>query len=125
MDLNELYASVTRDIIAQLQVGTVPWTRPWRTGSRVRMLPYNAITGREYHGINIPILWRAAERYTYPTHAWVTYRQAQAAGAQVRKGERGTIVVFTKQVLFARLDEDEDRSPPDTQAVRRLQCRSG
>jgi antirestriction protein ArdC len=110
MDLNELYTSVTREIIAPLEAGTVPWTRPWRTGSSLGVLPHNAITGREYRGINIPILWRAAERHTYPTHAWVTYQQAQAAGAQVRKGERGTTVVFTKQVRLARADEDEDRA---------------
>jgi antirestriction protein ArdC len=110
MTLSELYASVTRDIITQLEAGTAPWTRPWRTGPSARLLPYNAVTAHEYRGINIPILWRAAEVHEYPAHAWLTYRQARAAGAQVRKGERGTTVVFTKRLRFARPSDDEERT---------------
>jgi antirestriction protein ArdC len=110
MNLNELYASVTRDIITQLEAGTAPWTRPWRTGGAGRILPYNVVTGSEYHGINIPILWHAAELHEYPAHGWLTYRQAQAAGAQVRKGERGTTVVFTKRLRFATPEDDEERT---------------
>ena len=111
---------MTRDIITLLEAGTVPWTRPWRTGPPARLLPYNAVTAHEYRGINIPILWRAAEVHDYPTHAWLTYRQARAAGAQVRKGERGTTVVFTKRLRFARpTDDGLPTNEPETIMIER------
>jgi antirestriction protein ArdC len=70
-------------------------------------MPHNAATNRPYSGINIPILWGAALGGGYDCHLWMTYKQALAGGAQVRGGEHGTIVVFTKKLKVG--DEDEER----------------
>jgi antirestriction protein ArdC len=115
MHVASLYAQVTASIIAQLEAGAVPWTRPWKTfkpGSGV--LPINAITGRAYSGVNIPILWGAASKHGFATHQWMTFRQSLAAGGHVRKGERGTVVVFTKQISIS--DEEDD---PETISILR------
>ena len=96
MQIAALYQRVTDDIIKQLEEGTVPWTKPWKCGARGGLLPFNAASNRSYSGINIPILWAAAHARGYPTHGWLTYKQAQAAGAQVRAGEKSTTVVFTR-----------------------------
>ncbi len=63
-------------------------------------MPANAVTGRSYRGINVPILWASADSNGYPSHAWMTFKQALDHGAHVRKGERGAHVVFTKPLVF-------------------------
>ena len=101
-----IYANVTNAIIEELERGAVPWTRPWRTDRHsTGVMPANAVTGRAYSGINIPILWGSAGQNGYPTHAWITFKQAIEHKACVRKGEKGTHVVFTKSVAFKNEDD--------------------
>lgn len=94
----DLYQSVTDTIIKQLEEGVIPWTRPWQVNSTkgVAYVPMNVATGRAYTGINIMLLWGMALQAGYKTHGWMTFRQATALGAHVRKGEKGSPVVFTK-----------------------------
>lgn len=103
----ELYASVTAKIMADLEQGVAPWTKPWK-GSRGGIMPHNAVTGRSYSGINIPILWYAQAERGYPDSGWLTYQQAKDAKAQVRKGERSTTVVFTRK-LIVKEDKELER----------------
>jgi antirestriction protein ArdC len=107
MKIAAVYEAVTRSIIAELEQGAAPWVKPWKGGNRSGVLPANAITGRCYSGINIPILWHAADLHGYPTNAWLTFKQALERDACVRKGEKGTQVVFTKQ-LSVKKDDDAD-----------------
>jgi antirestriction protein ArdC len=110
MKIAAVYEAVTRSIIAELEQGAAPWVKPWKGGNRVGILPANAVTGRCYSGINIPILWHAADVRGYPTNAWLTFKQALEKGACVRKGEKGTQVVFTKRLSVKKDDEaDEER----------------
>lgn len=94
-----LYDEVTGRIIGELEAGRLPWVKPWgKVGNKVGGtgpgLPRNAATGRSYSGVNILLLWGAVIEHGYETQGWLTYRQAQKAGGQVRGGERGTTVVF-------------------------------
>lgn len=92
----DLYQSVTDSIISQLEAGRVPWVQPWGrpdTASPLGM-PSNADTGNQYTGINILLLWAAAIDTQRTTQIWLTYKQAQKLGAQVRKGETGTTVCY-------------------------------
>lgn len=90
-----LYDEVTRRIIDQLAAGRLPWVQPWGTAGRAALsLPRNGITGRRYSGVNILLLWGAVIEHGYPSQGWLTFRQALAAGGCVRRGERGTSVVF-------------------------------
>jgi antirestriction protein ArdC len=109
MHISALYESVTNRIIEEMKNGTVPWTKPWKSGKTIGVMPMNAVTGRAYNGINIPLLWHAADVHAYPTHGWLTYKQAQIAGGQVRKGEKSTTVVFTKKLRIKDKDTDEDK----------------
>ena len=103
----DLYDEVTRRVIGELEGGRVPWVQPWggATGAGVA-LPRNALTGRAYSGINILILWGAVIEGGYPSHGWLTFRQARDAGGCVRQGERGTCVVYA------------DRFVPETERAR-------
>ena len=90
-----LYDEVTGKIIDQLEAGRLPWVQPWgRVGSPTLSLPRNGITGRRYSGVNILLLWGAVIEHGYPSQGWLTFKQALAAGGCVRRGERGTTVVY-------------------------------
>ncbi|MDM0109374.1 zincin-like metallopeptidase domain-containing protein [Variovorax sp. J22R24] len=82
--------SVTDRIIAMLEQGGAVFRERWtRAASRGR--PRNGKTGLPYHGANVLLLWDAAIALGYPSHVWLTYKQAASLGAQVRKGERGVL----------------------------------
>jgi antirestriction protein ArdC len=107
-----LYAEVTSRVIAELEAGRLPWVQPWDSAACGCAMPHNAGTGRRYSGINVLILWAAVIQGGYSSQRWLTYRQAQAAGGNVRRGERGTIVCYADR--FTPKDEaaraqDEDR----------------
>lgn len=91
----DLYGHVTQRIVAELEAGRVPWVQPWGTsGGADAALPRNALTGRAYSGINILILWGAVIEHGWPAQGWLTFRQALNAGGSVRRGARGTTVVY-------------------------------
>ena len=106
-----LYQEVTDKIVAELDAGAAPWLCPW-TKSKANgtgIMPSNAITGRGYRGINVCILWGERDAKGYERNQWLTYKQAQAAGAQVRKGERATEIVFTKKLNVKDRETDEEK----------------
>ena len=90
-----IYQDVTDQIIAALEKGVVPWVKPWDASSG---LPVNAITGRSYRGINVPLLWASAIDRNFKFDRWLTFKQAKDAGGNVRGGEKGTRVVLWKPV---------------------------
>jgi antirestriction protein ArdC len=100
-DRTSLYDEITTKIIRELEVGRVPWVQPWGTARAKAPLamPKNGATGRSYTGINVLILWGAVIEYGFPAQGWVTFRQALALGGNVRKGERGTKVVYADRFI--------------------------
>ncbi|AIR87668.1 ArdC family protein [Pantoea rwandensis] len=94
----DLYQQVTDKIIVALENGVPPWRRPWRSAEGVHgsSLPVNAVTGRAYSGINVPLLWMAAEEHGYASDRWITFRQAKDAGGYVRKGETSALAIIYK-----------------------------
>lgn len=95
MDRASIYERITRQIVADLETGVLPWTKPWCTGiGRAGFaFPANAATGRPYSGINTLLLWCYGAEADYPTQRWLTFKQALGLGGSVRKGERGVPVV--------------------------------
>ena len=84
MDKSDFAKRLANKLIEQLKAGTAPWQQPWEAGQMAS--PYNPTTGNRYRGVNILALM--ANAYTDPR--WMTYKQAQAQGWQVRAGEKGT-----------------------------------
>jgi antirestriction protein ArdC len=95
IDRKDVYTRVTERIIADLAQGIRPWLKPWSAGNTegriTRPLRHN---GTPYQGINILLLWGETIAKGYAANTWMTYKQAEAIGAQVRKGEHGSLVVF-------------------------------
>lgn len=90
----DLYQDVTDNLIRQIEAGASgdEWVMPW-SGTR-HGLPVNAVTGAAYRGVNIINLWVGATERGYATNAWASYKQWAEKGAQVRKGEKGALVVY-------------------------------
>lgn len=88
-----IYDAVTASIISELEKGAAPWVKPW-TGSVATGADRNIQSGKAYQGINRLILAISGMRFGSPV--WGTYKQWQALGANVKKGEKGTQIVFFK-----------------------------
>ncbi|MCW9023086.1 MAG: zincin-like metallopeptidase domain-containing protein [Gammaproteobacteria bacterium] len=105
--IKDIYAHVTNKIISELENNIRPWMKPWNAehaaGRITRPLRHN---GLPYNGINILMLWTAALDAGYSSPYWLTYKQTKALGAQVRKGERSTLVVYAN--TFTRTEENAD-----------------
>lgn len=104
-----VYAMVTEQILAALDAGTVPWRKPW-TGSATGG-PRNLMSGKPYRGINVFLLGFAP----YASPYWVTFRQANELGGSIRKGEKGSLVVFWKQLKVT--EKDEVTGKPTTKTI--------
>lgn len=103
----DIAAEITAKILADLERGVLPWRKPWdgaRAGAPLG-LPQRA-TGELYRGINIVLLWIAASAAGYRSRHWFSFRQAQAMGANVRKGERGETVVYYGRAHRERIEAD-------------------
>ena len=83
---------VAEKLIEQLRQGTAPWQKPWEPGQPAAMFPMNPTTGQRYKGVNAIFLMAQG----HDDQRWMTYRQAEVAGAQVRKGEKGTPIQYWK-----------------------------
>lgn len=89
----DLYAMVTEQFIGDFERGVIPWQQPWTNGESADVdLPLR-LNGIRYRGINALLLWAAATAKRHFSPVWMTYDQAKAAGGQVRRGERGTMIV--------------------------------
>ena len=98
-DRSSLYQEITDKIIRDLEQGRVPWVQPWGNVSAPLGLPKNAATGRAYSGVNILILWSTVAERGFTTQTWLTFRQALKIGAHVKKGEKGTTVVYADRFI--------------------------
>lgn len=101
---------LTDRIIELVEQGTAPWQKPWSpdAASSFLAMPHNAATGRAYRGVNAVWLMMKGQALGSADPRWCTYRQAQEAGWQVRKGSKGTSVEYWQ------FDREEDRLNPAT-----------
>jgi antirestriction protein ArdC len=106
---NDVYSRVTNRIVEQLERGVRPWHQPWNArhaaGSITRPLRHN---GQPYKGINILMLWDAAEQQGYACPIWLTFLQVKHLGGSVRKGQRGSPVVYANKFTTAKHDDAGD-----------------
>ena len=101
---------VTDQIIAQLKAGTRPWNQPWEGGKGFAMPKRH--NGESYQGINVLLLWCAAAEKGLSSPYWMTFNQAKKYGGHVRKGEKGSMIVFTKPIEV----QDKTSSDPDAKS---------
>jgi len=109
------YQVITDTILAALE-NCGPCERPW-IGPSLTM-PLNAVTGHEYRGSNVLMLWISAQEAGYTQNAWATFKQWKERGASVRKGEKGTPIIW-----FSMLERKGDDAGDSTgEDDRRIPC---
>ena len=95
----DVYTRVTTMIVDKLEQGVLPWHQPWKAelaaGRITRPLRHN---GLPYQGINILMLWASAEMQGLACPFWLTFQQAKQLGGFVKKGEKGSPVVFANSI---------------------------
>lgn len=96
---------MTAEIVAAIEAGADTCIMPWHAGVVPMAMPRNAATEMPYHGVNVVSLWATATTRLYHSGYWASYEQWRRIGAQVRKGERGTLIIFYKK-LDGGSDED-------------------
>jgi len=113
----DVYERITQQIVQSLEKGVKPWHQPWAVehadGRIVRPLRGNGVP---YRGINVLTLWAEAFARGYGAPIWLTFRQAQELNAHVRKGERGSLVVYASTLSRTEADpqtgEETERDIP-------------
>ncbi|MDE8347473.1 MAG: zincin-like metallopeptidase domain-containing protein [Acidocella sp.] len=103
MKSQDICEKITTAVIAELEKGVLPWNKPW-AGNGVQVMPRRH-NGLRYRGINIIILWGKAEEAGYRSPFWMTFKQALEYGANVRKGEKGTQIVYMNRVTKSEPNE--------------------
>lgn len=111
---SDVYTRITDRIIADLEQGARLWLKPWNTShtSGHIMRPLRG-SGIPYQGINILLLWSEAQARGFTSPTWLTYRQAQELGGQVRRGETGSLVVYANRVSC----KDQDDTGQESETV--------
>jgi len=104
---NTVYQDVTNSIIEQLEKGAIPWVKPWRADSSADK---NLLSQKPYQGINRLILGLSGMVNKYDVPVWASYKQWESIGGNVRKGEKGTRIVFFSKV------SKENKTTGDTES---------
>jgi antirestriction protein ArdC len=112
LSVQQLYERVTQQIVSDIEAGNLaPWLKPWKTQRRGGIMPVNAVTGRVYSGLNVLVLWLERDKHQYEQNLWLTYKQCQEAGGQVRKGEKSTIGIYVNKQVIEQGTEEERLVP--------------
>ena len=108
---SDVFKSITDKIVTSYRGGAEQFVMPWHGSIVPPTFPVNAATDTPYRGVNIVALWTDAMFKRYIGGYWASYRQWQTLGAQVRKGERGSLIVFWKKLERQddAKDEEDDR----------------
>ena len=107
-----VYDSVTNNIIAKLEAGITPWIKPWSV-SGASGADRNVISKKEYSGVNRLILGMSG----YSSPIWGSFKQWQELGGNVKKGEKGTQVVFYSQITKSEIKPTDPNPENSTYAL--------
>ena len=103
----DVYERITGQIVTELEKGVRPWFKPWNAehaaGRITRPLRSNGIP---YRGINVLMLWSEAMTKGFAAPIWMTFKQALELNAHVKKGEKGSLVVYASKVTRTEVDGD-------------------
>ena len=122
MNAADVMAATVADLIARMEQGVELGTLPWHHDGTIG-LPHNSITGNVYRGGNLLTLWFVGDEHGWVSNEWATFKQWQQIGATVRKGERGTRLVYWGTLTTADATETtmgEDQTDTTVKKERRF-----
>lgn len=113
-DRTDIYTRVTAQIMAELEIGVRPWLKPWNAehaaGRITRPLRSN---GQPYKGVNVLMLWMAAEMQGFAAPIWITFNQAKELGGHIKKGSKGSLVVYADRITKTETGDDGEEIDRD------------
>jgi antirestriction protein ArdC len=89
----DVHEAITAKIVTAIEAGAGKFQMPWHRPGIAFTIPKNAATGNHYRGSNILSLWIDADEKKFAHQVWATYKQWHERGAQVRGGEKGSLIV--------------------------------
>ena len=104
----DIHKAIADKVIAHMETAGTDWAKDWAVPQSEQ--PTSMSTGREYRGINWLILGMARAANGYTSGRWATYKQWKSRGAQVRKGEKGEMVVLYKPIVIKDKETGEKKS---------------
>jgi antirestriction protein ArdC len=122
-DRCDIYQKTTDHIIAAIEKGAGDFQMPWHHSGSAITRPVNIASKKRYRGGNVLMLWATAQALSYSTGIWGTYRQWQALGAHVRKGQSGTNLIFWKRTEAAETGVNNPLGDADEGARSRMFAR--
>lgn len=113
-DRSDVYTRVTDQIIAELEKGVRPWLKPWNAEHAAgRITRPLRSSGEPYKGINVLMLWMSAQAQGFAAPIWMTFKQAKDLGAAVKKGAKGSLVVYANHVTKTETGDDGEEAERD------------
>ncbi len=110
----DVHEAITAKIVAAIEAGAGTFEMPWHRPGVAFTIPKNALTTKPYNGSNILSLWIDADDKKFEHQIWSTYKQWEEIGAQVRKGEKGSLIVkYGEWVPKDRRDQDHGAKTDD------------
>ena len=95
----DVYTAITNQIITAIEAGSGDNVQlPWHRNGGSIQRPTNIASRKAYRGVNTVALWAAADACGFEHGIWGTYRQWQEKGAQVRKGEKSSVIIFYRDL---------------------------
>ena len=114
IERTNIYSRVTMTIVAELEKGVRPWLQPWNAehmaGRITRPLRFN---GQPYKGVNVLMLWASGTAQGFVAPIWITFKQAKALGANVKKGAKGSLVVYADRITKTETGDDGEEAEHD------------
>jgi len=104
----DVYEAITNQIVSAIEAGPGQVHLPWHRKGSAIYRPVNVASKNAYRGVNTVALWAAADAQGFANGVWGTYRQWRDQGAQVRKGEKSSLVIFYKDYAPAEGAASED-----------------
>lgn len=106
----DFYQTVTDQIIASIEAGVTRNTGPLWRGQGASGIPMNRKTRAHYSGINVLLLWLSAQDNGFASNYWLTFKQAKELGGNVKKGAKGTHIVYYKTLEREEVDATSGES---------------
>ena len=106
----DIHEMVTSQIIEAIENNnTLPWIAGFKSDNSAALtMPHNRVSKNNYTGVNVLLLWCAQMANSFTGNTWLTFKQATELGGNVRKGEKGTRIVFFKQVSKEKINSAGD-----------------
>lgn len=110
---NQVCEEITQEIIEELKQGVMPWNKPWTGDSPVLQAPRRH-EGQHYRGINTVILLVKAMNKGFSSPYWMTFKQATALGATIKKGQKSTKIFYASSF---EVEEETEQGEQETHKI--------